>query len=100
MATVLPHIRSCFIAPPGHVILAADYKSAELFVMGYLSNELKLVEDAKRDLHARGAVNCLGCPRWEGFEERALPTKDWLKQYKAERIGSKTISFGCKVLDE
>lgn len=93
-ATVLPHIRSCFVAAPGHVIIEADYKSAEVFTMGYLSNEPKLVADARTDLHARGAVNYFGCPKWDGFDDQKVPPKDWLKEYKAPRVGAKTVNFG------
>lgn len=90
----MPHIRSCFIAADGHVIIEADYKSAEVFSMGYLSNELKLVHDARTDLHARGAVNYFGCAKWDGFDDGVKPPDGWLKQYKAERVGAKTINFG------
>lgn len=93
-ATALPRIRSCFVAPDGHVIIEADYKSAEVFTMGYLSNEDKLISDARTDLHARGAVNYFGCPKWNGFDASALPSKEWLKEYKAPRVGAKTVNFG------
>lgn len=89
-----PKVRSCFIASPGCVIVEADYKSAEIFTLGYLSNDMKLVEDAKSDLHARGAVTRMGCPAWEGFDKGALPPKEWLDKHKAMRVASKTISFG------
>lgn len=91
---MMPHIRSCFVAPDGHVIIEADYKSAEIFSMGYLSNELQLVRDARTDLHGRGAVNYFGCEKWDGFDEGIKPPDAWLKQYKAERVGAKTINFG------
>jgi uracil-DNA glycosylase family 4 len=89
-----PKIRSCFIASPGYVLVEADYKSAEIFTLGYLSNDMKLVEDAKSDLHARGAVTRMGCPPWEGFNQGVPPPKEWLDTHKAMRVASKTISFG------
>jgi len=87
-------IRSCFVAPPGSVLIEADYKSAEIFTLGYLANDMKLVEDAKADLHARGAVTRMGCPPWEGFDQGKPPPKEWLDTHKAMRVASKTISFG------
>lgn len=87
-------IRSCFIAPPGSVLIEADYKSAEIFTLGYLANDMKLVQDARSDLHARGAVTRMGCPPWEGFDQGKPPPKEWLDVHKAMRVASKTISFG------
>jgi uracil-DNA glycosylase family 4 len=90
----LPSIRSAFIAPQGSVIIEADYKSAEIFTLGYLSNCPKLIRDASSDLHARGAVNYFGAPRWKGFEEGKKPPGDWKEQYGAMRVAAKTINFG------
>lgn len=89
-----PSIRSCFIAPEKSVIIEVDYKSAEVFTMGFLSNEPQLVKDAKTDLHARGAVNYFNCPKWDGFDAGIAPPKDWLDKFKAERVAAKTINFG------
>lgn len=94
MGDDVPKIRSCFIASPGCVLVEADYKSAEIFTLGYLSNDMKLVEDAKSDLHARGAVTRMGCPPWDGFNQGVPPPKEWLSTHKAMRVASKTISFG------
>lgn len=87
-------IRSCFVAPPGHVLIEVDYKSAEIYTLGYLSNCDDLVKDAAADLHARGAVNYFGCDKWPGFEERRPPPKDWLTKFKSPRVGAKTVNFG------
>lgn len=87
-------IRSCFIAPRGHVLVEADYKSAEIFTLGRLANCAKLLQDAQGDLHARGAVTRFGAEKWDGFDEFKPPPADWLKKYKALRVCSKTITFG------
>jgi uracil-DNA glycosylase family 4 len=87
-------IRSCFIAGPGNVIIEADFKSAEIFTLGYLANCPDLIRDAAADLHARGAVNYFGCPKWDGFDSFLPPPDDWLQTYKAERVATKTINFG------
>lgn len=97
MGDVLYKIRSCFIAPPGHVIVDADFKSAELLALGRLSNCAKLVADVPGDLHARGCVTAMGAPPWEGFDNRVPPPKWWLDTYKSLRIGRKTVNFGQKL---
>jgi len=90
----LPTIRSCFTASPGHVLIEADYKSAEVFTLAYLSNCEKLIRDAHGDLHARGAVSRFGAPKWAGYDEGKAPPPEWLEEFKALRIASKTIIFG------
>ncbi len=90
----LPAIRSCFTASPGHVLIEADYKSAEVFTLAYLSNCEKLIRDAKSDLHARGAVSRFGAPKWEGYDQYLPPPAEWLEEFKALRICSKTLTFG------
>lgn len=87
-------IRSCFIAAPGSVIIEADYKSAEIYTLGYLSNCFKLIHDADSDLHARGAVNYFNAPAWDGFHTNVKPPKEWLKEFKSLRVGAKTVNFG------
>ncbi len=90
----IPKIRSCFTVAPGRVLIEADYKSAEIFTLGFLSNCHKLVTDARSDLHARGAVTRMGAPKWDGFDQNLPPDALWLELYKAIRVASKTISFG------
>jgi len=55
-------IRQAFIAPPGHVLLAADYSQIELRIMAHLSGDAALVrafaED--RDVHQATAAEVLG----------------------------------------
>ena len=90
----VPSIRSCFVASPGTVIIEADYKSAEIFTLGYLSNCETLIKAAGSDLHSRGVVNYFGGEQWDGFDDWKLPPKTWLDKYKALRIGAKAVSFG------
>lgn len=100
MGDQVPKIRSCFVANEeiddkgGWVLVEADYKSAEVFTLGYLSNCPKLLQDAKSDLHARGAVNYFKAPKWDGFDEGKYPSKEWLTEYKHLRSGAKTVNFG------
>ncbi|MFO1503510.1 MAG: DNA polymerase I [Steroidobacteraceae bacterium] len=57
-------IRQAFIAPPGHVLMAADYSQIELRIMAHLSGDAALVrafaED--RDVHQATAAEVLGKP--------------------------------------
>jgi len=50
-------IRSAFVAPPGHVILSADYSQVELRLLAHLSGDPKLVEafQTGEDVHVRTA---------------------------------------------
>jgi len=55
-------IRQAFVAPPGHVLLAADYSQIELRIMAHLSGDASLLaafaED--RDIHQATAAEVLG----------------------------------------
>jgi DNA polymerase-1 len=57
-------IRQAFIAPPGQVLMAADYSQIELRIMAHLSGDAALVrafaED--RDVHQATAAEVLGKP--------------------------------------
>jgi DNA polymerase-1 len=75
-------IRQAFIAPPGHVLLAADYSQIELRIMAHLSGDEGLLaafaED--RDVHRATAAEVFGAPLAE-------VTAD-------QRRLAKTINFG------
>jgi len=55
-------IRQAFIAPPGHVLMAADYSQIELRIMAHLSGDAALLrafaED--RDVHQATAAEVMG----------------------------------------
>ena len=75
-------IRQAFIAPPGYVLLAADYSQIELRIMAHLSGDEGLLaafaED--RDVHQATAAEVFGVPLAE-------VTLD-------QRRAAKTINFG------
>lgn len=52
-------IRKAFIAPPGHVILSADYSQIELRILAHITGDAPLVEafQADQDVHARTAAD-------------------------------------------
>ena len=55
-------IRQAFTAPPGYVLVAADYSQIELRVLAHLSRDPALVEAFRRDqdIHARTAAELFG----------------------------------------
>jgi DNA polymerase-1 len=75
-------IRAAFVAPPGHVIVSADYSQIELRVLAHLSEDPELVDAfrTRADVHARTAALVLG-------KRQDELTAD-------ERRAAKTINFG------
>ena len=56
-------IRKAFIAPPGSVLLAADYSQIELRIMAHLSDDERLLEAfaAGEDIHRATAAEVFDC---------------------------------------
>ena len=75
-------IRQAFIAPPDHVLLAADYSQIELRIMAHLSGDASLIAafEADRDVHQATAAEVFGVPLAE-------VTAD-------QRRSAKAINFG------
>jgi DNA polymerase-1 len=57
-------IRQAFVAPPNHVLLAADYSQIELRIMAHLSNDRGLLSafEEERDVHQATAAEVFGLP--------------------------------------
>jgi len=57
-------IREAFIAPPGHVLLSADYSQIELRIMAHLSDDAGLLKAfaEDRDIHTATAAEVFGVP--------------------------------------
>ena len=75
-------IRQAFIAPPGHVLVAADYSQIELRIMAHLSGDESLLNAFANDLdiHQATAAEVLSIP---------------LQQVSSEqRRSAKAINFG------
>jgi DNA polymerase-1 len=60
-------IRDCFVAAPGHKLVAADYSQVELRIMAFLSGETKLLQGfaAGDDVHRDTAAEVFGIPAEE-----------------------------------
>ncbi|MFW6340433.1 MAG: DNA polymerase I, partial [Wenzhouxiangella sp.] len=75
-------IRKAFIAPPGSVLLAADYSQIELRIMAHLSDDARLLEAfaAGEDIHRATAAEVFDCAIEEVSGE--------------QRRAAKAINFG------
>jgi DNA polymerase-1 len=75
-------IRQAFIAPSGHVLLAADYSQIELRIMAHLSGDASLIAafEADRDVHQATAAEVFGVPLSEVSTD--------------QRRSAKAINFG------
>lgn len=75
-------IRRAFVAPPGRLLVAADYSQVELRLLAHLSGDAALVETFRRgeDVHRATAAKIFGI-------DPGLVSPD-------QRRGAKTINFG------
>ena len=65
-------IREAFIAPPGHVLMSADYSQIELRIMAHLSGDQSLMQAfaAGEDIHRATAAEIFGVPIGEVTPEQ------------------------------
>jgi len=75
-------IRKAFVAPPGRILVAADYSQVELRLLAHLSGDAALIETFRRgeDIHRATAAKIFGI-------DPGLVSAD-------QRRGAKTINFG------
>ncbi len=75
-------IRKAFVAPPGHLLLCADYSQIELRILAHLSGDEGLIDVFQKDLdiHAAVAAQVFGVPIDQVTRE--------------QRTHAKTINFG------
>jgi DNA polymerase-1 len=75
-------IRSAFVAPPGKVLLSADYSQIELRILAHVSRDAVLLAAFERgeDVHTRTASEVLN-----------IPISDVTRE---QRRAAKTINFG------
>lgn len=93
-------IRSCFMAPPGHVLIEADYEQAELNVLAYLSRDETMMEtmnDPLRDLHSEMAITAFGLECESNEVKKLWPHLRVLA--KAANFGSelKCLDYGYQI---
>ncbi|MFN3717015.1 MAG: DNA polymerase I [Thiobacillus sp.] len=70
-------IREAFIAPPGHVLVSADYSQIELRIMAHLSDDAGLLAAFAegRDIHTATAAEVFGVPLAEVSAEQRRMAK-------------------------
>lgn len=81
-------IRSCFMAPPGWVMIEADFKQAELNVLAFMSGDptmISIVTDPTRDLHSEMAVKAFNLP---------CTPKEVKQLFAPQRVMAKAVVFG------
>jgi len=95
----VPPIRSGLIAEPGHVLIEADFKSAETFTLAYLADDPVMKSDLSQvdkngneiSLHSVTALNIFKLPMTlEEFEERRKDDK----RLGNLRVAAKSVNFG------
>jgi DNA polymerase-1 len=81
-------IRSVFVAPPGKLLVDADYSQLELRVMAYIANDEVMTEAYRKglDLHAVTAAGILGLKSHEFDTEQPA--------HKEARQRAKAVNFG------
>lgn len=87
-AGAMPGIRSCFCAPPGRLLIIADYKQAEICALAYLSGDLELIRAVENqdDIHSVVGRRM--------FRKMDLTNDEFKNKFKALRISAKSIIFG------
>jgi len=105
---VLDTFKSCYIAPTDHVLIEADFKTAEICVWAFVSGDIALCKllEQQRDIHSEIAVTAFQLPEqatlvkaleqlnsgdrsaYDAFVER------FKKEQGALRITAKAILFG------
>lgn len=100
----VPKIRTIFKALPGHVLIEADWKSAELWVMGLLSRDTEFIRVLKTapDMHLYNAFKIFKFDL-KGMDIMSKADCDKLKKiYKQQRFAVKAVCLaeGTLVLTE
>jgi DNA polymerase-1 len=90
-------VRECFVAPPGKVLLCADYAGQELRVLAHVSQDPTMIQafENKIDVHLLIANIFfeLGIPD-EALVETHGDYKGYRKKFKSERDKIKSVNFG------
>jgi len=99
----VPKIRSGIVAPPGHVLIEADFSSAEIWTLAYISDDKVMKEDLhKKDsqgnhisLHSTVALEIFKLDMdVEEFERRREEKGPEADRLNLLRVAAKSVNFG------
>jgi uracil-DNA glycosylase family 4 len=99
----LPPIRTCLMSPPGHVLIEADFESAELFTLGWIARddnmkrdlELRDAKGEKISLHTTQAINIFKLDMTpQEFDLARKGDSAEAKRLGGLRIAAKSVNFG------
>ena len=99
----VPKIRSGIIAAPGHVLIEADFSSAEIWTLAYISDDPVMKEDLRKvdasgspiSLHSTVALEVFKIKETvEEFERIRSEGGPLGEKYELYRIAAKSINFG------
>jgi DNA polymerase-1 len=94
----LPHdpaYRRCFVAPPGRVLVKADFSQIELRIAAKVSADRSMLDDFRRgqDLHTLTAQRVLGISEVTTIGTRGS-RQSWCQRLKAACWRCSTLFFG------
>jgi len=81
-------IRSGFSAEPGSLLIAADYKQAEIATLAYLSGDERLIHAVQNGVDIHSMVG------QEMFQLSHLTVSEFKSMHKPLRVAAKSIVFG------
>jgi DNA polymerase-1 len=99
----VPDIRECIAAPPGYMVLAADYSQIEVKLMAYLSGDPVLIAaiNSRKDIHCYTAAEVFGKRLnftyediWEATQGLDAKKHPRHKELKKLRTNIKVVTFG------
>lgn len=104
----IPKWKSCIIPAPGWVLVEVDDKSAELYMLAYLSNDTDMIKllTSGRDMHAETAVKSFNLLPNAAMADAIIALESgqksvylaWLDEvkhgYSDYRVAAKSVRFG------
>lgn len=99
----VPPVRTCIMATPGHVLLEADFESAELYTLAWIAKDQRMKDDLERtnskgkkiSLHTTQAINIFRLNMSpEEFDKARKGEGPEAKKLEGLRIAAKSVNFG------
>ena len=99
---VPPNIRSVIVPEAGHLIMEGDFVQAELFVLGYLSNDRNMIEALTtpgKDLHDKTAIDSFGLVVYDA-QGVVVPEEFMLRMAKQDKAGFEAFQKTLVYVDQ